>query len=291
MKHHLMIAAMSVGCTNAVEDSTSPATTPDSTESTVDTGLSDTGPTDPDPTDTGSDVAPVANCDVSAMVVNPPFDTVSWEGTGSYDPLGQDITSYSWTLTEQPQGSAVSMPSGSGPDRDGFAPDLAGTYAGQLVVQTADGRVSEPCSITLSSIPATDLWVEMYWSHANDDMDLHLIRGTGSIETNQDCYFSNCTSGLSWGSSGPADDPSLDLDDIPRVGPENINIHHPENITYKVVVHDYPCTGPYDGDNDVTVNIYTRGTLAWTGTHTIAGEDAYVPFAEIDWATGVITSL
>ena len=73
-----------------------------------------------------------------------------------------------------------------------------------------------------------------------------------------------------WGILGDSsDDPSLDLDDIDGLGPENINIYNPQaNGTYTVFVHDYTGSAPSDtlGPNNVTINVYLNGTQAWSGT-------------------------
>lgn len=235
---------------------------------------------------------PIAVCDVSPNPVTPPFEAATWSGADSYDPDGIPITDYNWQLISAPSGSAVTMPSGQA-NRAGFTPDLAGDYVGSLIVTNADGVSSAPCEVTLASTPAQDLWVEMFWAHSNDDMDLHLVRSTGNLNSSKDCYYMNCTTGtgLDWGASGdPADNPRLDLDDIPQTGPENINISDPEATTYTVAVHDYPGT-VYQGANDVTVNVYLSGAMVWTDTRTMTGEDDVEYFAEIDWTSGTVSPL
>lgn len=236
------------------------------------------------------DTLPIAVCDVSPNPVEPPFETATWDGSSSYDPEGHDIVDYSWALISAPSGSSVRMPTGSEATRGGFTPDFAGDYIGQLVVTTDDGRRSEPCQVTLESIPAEDLWVEMFWQYSGDDMDLHLLEPGGAIETNGDCYFANCTGGLSWGAAGTADDPYLDLDDISGTGPENINIAAPNSGTYTVLVHDYPGSW-YDGANQVTVRVYINGAKLYDQTKSISGDDTYTYFASINWNTGSVTPL
>ncbi|MDP6933452.1 MAG: hypothetical protein QGG40_11080 [Myxococcota bacterium] len=243
-------------------------------------------PEDPD--------APIAVCEVSPNPVAPPFESAAWVGVDSYDPNDEAITDYEWTLLTIPSGSTATMPSG-GANRTGFVPDLAGDYVGQLVVTNESGVQSDPCEATLESIPAEDLWVEMYWETDGDDMDLHLLAPGGSIESNSDCYFMNCVDygwgTLDWGTSGDStDDPTLDLDDITGTGPENINIESPEEDVYTVVVHDYPGSS-YTPDNDVTINVYLNGSMVWTDTRAISGEDTYTVFAEIDWGAGTVTSM
>lgn len=240
---------------------------------------------------------PVAVCDVTPNPVTPPFQAATWDGSGSYDPDGLALT-YSWQLVSQPAGSAVSLPSGS-PDNPllaGFTPDLAGDYVGELTVTNEHGNTAT-CQATLTATPTQDMWVEMYWQYSGDDMDLHLLAPGGSLRTDQDCYYANCVDygygwgTLDWGQQGFAgDDPRLDLDDIPGTGPENINIDQPADGVYTVVVNDYPGS-VYTAGNDVTVNIYLGGSLVWTDTRTITGENSDNFYAKIDWATKTVTGL
>jgi len=241
---------------------------------------------------------PVADCSVSPNPVTPPFEEARWDGRESYDPNGLEITDYNWTLASQPEGSAIRMPPGNTAVREGFVPDLAGEYIGQLVVTNENGVQSEPCQTTLESIPAEDLWVEMYWTQASDDMDLHLVRPGGTYESRtDDCYYSTCVgTSPDWGDrNSPADDPSLDLDDIPGTGPENINILQPESGAFTVYVHDYEGSNgwgaDYNGTNQVTVNVYLNGSMVWTNTKGVSGDDTVTAFCSINWETGVVSTM
>ena len=232
---------------------------------------------------------PVAVCSVDPNEILAIHESADWIGSSSYDPDGS-IMSYSWTLYSAPAGATSTMPGGTA-NRRGFTPDVAGEYVGELIVTDNDGLVSEPCYTTLVATAGDGLWVETFWTYSGDDMDLHLLDDGGILTTSSDCYFAICTwGGLNWGSSGAADDPILDLDDIPGTGPENINIDSPARGTYTVYVHDYPGSS-YIGRNDVTVNVYLAGRLVWTDTRNINSEGCYEPFVEVTVPGGATTSL
>lgn len=233
---------------------------------------------------------PVAVCSVTPVEVQAHEDNATWIGVESFTPDGEPITNYEWTLIGRPAGSTASL-SGSGANR-AFFPDLAGIYTAELTVATASGLRSEPCTTTLLAFPGQSLWIELFWSHSGDDMDLHLLAPGGTLTTNGDCFYWNCVGGgLDWGlPSVSEDDPSLDFDDIPGKGPENINVWEPANGTFSVYVHDFPGHW-YDGDNNVTVNIFVFGVLAWTETRILSGDDIYHPFAEVEFPSGVVTPL
>lgn len=256
----------------------------------TDTDLTPTPPGPPTPPVPAN--APSATCSVAPNPVTPPFEAATFTGTGT-DPGGLALT-YDWQLTEKPVGSAATMP-GGGATRSGFVPDLAGTYVGQLIVTNTAGVASAPCEAELEAIPAQDLWVEMYWDQAGDDMDLHLLAPGGAPRTNLDCYFVNCDGGavLDWGTPNfDPDNPRLDLDDVPGVGPENINIDAPAGGGgYTVMVHDYPGGITDPQSTSVTVNIYLNGVLEWSDTRTITGEDTDTYFAVIDWQSGTVSPL
>ena len=233
---------------------------------------------------------PIAVCEVDPSPVQPNGGTATWYGSDSYDEEGFAIVNHTWTLMSKPGGSTASMSNG-GANRD-FMPDLAGEYVARLVVTNELGIQSDPCEVVLDAVPGQDLWVQMYWTYAGDDMDLHLVQQGGTLNSSTDCYYGNCVGGmLDWGVLGdPSDNPSLDLDDIQGTGPENINMSNPANGTYEVYVHDYPGS-TYDAGNPVTVVVYIGGSMVWSDTRTITGENSSTPFASISWPSGTVTGL
>lgn len=232
---------------------------------------------------------PIAECSVNPAEIETIHESADWIGNSSHDDDGS-IIEYRWSLISSPDGATATMPAG-GARRRNFIPDVAGEYIGELVVVDNDGLESEPCEATLTATAGEGLWVEIFWTNSGDDMDLHLLDNGGSLLTPSDCYYANCTwGGLNWGAGGPADDPILDLDDIPGTGPENINIDSPAFGTYTAYVHDYPGS-IFSGRNDVTVNVYLGGALVWTDTRNVNSEGCYEPFVEVTVPGGATTDL
>lgn len=233
---------------------------------------------------------PIAVCYATPSEVEANSESTTWYGADSYDTGGRSIISWTWTLVSKPGGSGATMPAGGANRR--FSPDLAGTYVAELIVENDLGEVSEPCTATVEAIPGQDLWVEMYWDASQDDMDLHLLRPGASMRSNPgDCYYANTSP--DWGVRGdPIDDPSLDLDDIPGTGPENININEPyETGDFEVWVDDYSgSTSDAPSNTNVTVNIYIGGVLVYNDTKSCARECADMHFANITWPAGTITA-
>ena len=235
---------------------------------------------------------PVAVCSVSPETVQP-LEPVTWVGNQSFDPMGSEIINWSWTLSSSPAGSTTTMPEGSA-NRGSFTPDIVGEYIAELIVTNEEGVQSAPCLATLSVSNELGLWIEIYWTQSGDDMDLHLIAPGGSYQDLEtDCYYANCTGGLSgnlnWGDqSSTEDDPALVLDDITGTGPEAISLPAPSDGLYTVAIHDYPGS-VNTADNAVTLNVFINDSLAWSDTRNIASEDTVNYFAEITWLNGIGT--
>lgn len=221
--------------------------------------------------------------------------TAFFNGTGSTDPSGLNL-SYSWSLASASGSSESLTPSGSVANPS-LLLDVGGTYSATLVVTNTNSQASQPCTATVEAIPNENFRVELSWANSGDDLDLHLLRAqpAGAPRGDGDCYYANCQGAfglLDWGVPGTADDnPSLDLDDISGIGPENINIVQPAGAPYdgwyEVFVHDYPGSS-FTPSNPATVNIFLNGVLAQTYNFSVSGEDSDYYVAKIQWPTGQI---
>jgi hypothetical protein len=239
--------------------------------------------------DTDTSAGPPPDLSIEPTTVAPPFETAVLQAGAS------DVTvaSYTWTLATRPEGSSATLYEDRGPTA-WLTPDLAGNYEVQLVVLDIEGNSSVPASAWLSATPSQALWVEMFWTVSPDDMDLHVLAPGGELESDTDCYYANCVGGgPDWGVEGDnTDDPTLDLDDIPGVGPENINIDQPHDGEFQVWVHDYQgSTADTLGHNSVTVQVYLDGVLAWKDTKTISGDDTDTPYCSVTYPEAVVTAL
>ena len=145
--------------------------------------------------------------------------------------------------------------------------------------------------VRAASIPFDDIHVELSWDIDVSDVDLHLVnQGAGLFDQTQDCYFGNCVSGLDWGVSGPAGNPTLDLDDVQGFGPENVNIEAPtDGATYKVSVHYWSDDGL--GSTTATIRIYLSGQLQFEAAQSLNTTGRTWDVADIAWPSGTITPL
>jgi hypothetical protein len=228
-----------------------------------------------------------------------PLDDVVLTGTDSQAAVaGKLITSYAWTIVQKPVESSIQLTqpgametgfffSSSGGNYQGL--DVAGTFVVRLEVTDEDGLTStNDARVTLNAVPSERLHVQLTWDTPVNDIDLHLIRGSGPYCSAQSCYYANCKptsfnrpnwDGLPGHTAG---DPTLDVDDLGGYGPENINIDQPIDSTYTVGVHFYSGNQP----NNSTLKIFVNGGLAYEATRLLSSSDDFWEVAQIQWSQG-----
>lgn len=240
---------------------------------------------------------PTAQITVTQETVNPPHEETNLSGITSFVENDSTIECYEWELLTKPEGSKNNLSQVREKDI-AFKPDLFGDYKLQLTVQNSYG-IKNTTETVIHAIPQQELWIEMFWKIPKDDMDLHVLRGgkpwnDAKGKDEFDCGYGNCIGGehnVDWGIKGDINDnPRLDLDDLPNTGPENINIMTPATETLVIGVHDHT-SHTYLGSNAVTIRVYFKQQLVWTGTKDVTGEDIFVPFATIDTQTGIVSPL
>jgi hypothetical protein len=244
----------------------------------------------------------VANTAASPAVQ--PLDDVVLSGDQSVPGVGAaSITSWQWSIVEQPAESSVTLATPTSVDT-GFTfsstqgevagVDVAGTFRVRLVVTDENGGVSENDAIvTLNAVPTGGVHVQLTWDTSSNDLDLHLGNGF-NVDwcSNQDCYYGNCElSGPNWdGAAGfTVGDPVLDIDDTRGFGPENIRIEEPIDASYIVGVHSYSGEGGGPGFSPAvaTVKIYLGGALAQTFTGPFDAKDQFWRVARVEIVDGV----
>jgi hypothetical protein len=103
-----------------------------------------------------------------------------------------------------------------------------------------------------------DLRLTLSWDMAGKDLELHLLRAPGALNSmTDDCTWFTCMgpTGLEWGVAGDAtDNPRKDIDNTGSFGPENIFLDRAPAGTYYVLVEHWGSTGePSTADIDVII--------------------------------------
>lgn len=208
---------------------------------------------------------------------------VHLDGTASTEPLGGPL-SYWWEVVRRP---TAADPARQPEPRDEAEADLwidaAGTWEVTLQVTSELGVPSVPEKCVIEAVPVDELHVELSWGGATSDLDLHLADGEAAFFSVPG-DVSWCNRNPDWGTAGVADDdPRLDVDDDDGFGPENVNVASPADGTYLVRVHHFD-----DGDDgSVTANVqvFTYGTLAWSGSKVLARNDVW-EVGQVNWPDG-----
>ncbi len=182
-----------------------------------------------------------------------------------------------------------------------FFLDLAGSYTLRADPVGGDGKpVCDTSVVVVEARPSSAIHVQLVWHNPLDsdetdtclscgaDVDLHLARADAEwFDEQLDCHYRNRTP--DWGASGPAHDPTLDIDDVNGAGPENINLREPENTTYRVGVHYFDSHGFMTAW--ATVRIFIRGELVWEGVQRPLDDRDFWDVATISWPDGVVETI
>lgn len=210
--------------------------------------------------------------------------SLSLDGSASYDPLGAVPLTYRWDIVQRPlaaDGNREIEP----PDQaiGALVIDAAGVWEIALQVTNALGTPSVPAKCTIEALPVDELHVELAWSGATSDLDLHLAEGDAPLyDVPGDVSWCNATP--DWGVVGePADDGHLDLDDDDGFGPEQVGVNVPADGTYPVRVHLYD-----DGEDlavTATVSVFARGVLVWSGSKVMLRNQVW-EVGQVNWPDG-----
>ncbi|MBK7864105.1 MAG: PKD domain-containing protein [Archangiaceae bacterium] len=191
--------------------------------------------------------------------------------TAASSPAGRPITCQ-WSVVSRPATSTGTFSAPTSCVSSNYLADVVGTHTLRFTVTDSMG-LSTSCTLDVVVNALGNLWIELTWNR-NDDLDLHLSHPSAGNSHNAngwafnaggfDCYFGDTNP--SWDAAGIADDPSLDLDDTSRKGPENIRVNTPVTThDYNVGVHWY---SQVNAANNVTatVKVYCSNVLVTTQT-------------------------
>ena len=131
-----------------------------------------------------------------------------------------------------------------------------------------------------------NLLVTLTWPALGTDVDLHLLRPGGQMDSDSDCYYSN--KNPDWGAAGiTCDDPSLDVDCITQCTVEHISLNKLENGSYSVKVHYF---SDHDkGPTSPSVTVWLQGVSYSFGPQTLTDDDTW-DVCTIDWPSKTVGS-
>ena len=205
-------------------------------------------------------------CGVSAVC--PASMTVAANSTVTLAPtiMVTGVPTCAWGIASRPMTSSGSFSAPTSCASTTYFADVAGSHLVRFTASDVTGGSAE-CTTEITVRPNGNLWVELTWDKPND-VDLHLLHpsaGDGSLPGSWgkfpwDCSFTNDKP--NW-MGPPAENPSLDRDDVALTGPENTRIDSPSrSLIYTVGAHmfNYRAGSPVTS----TVKVYCAGQLVAT---------------------------
>jgi hypothetical protein len=143
-------------------------------------------------------------------------------------------------------------------------PVFCGTNTVRVVCSNANGHRVYVRQLQGTQCPAggRDLRVTLGWDNLGTDMELHLVRAGGHINTDpDDCTWYTCVSRQpAWGADA-MHDPRKDVDNTGYYGPENIFLDSAPPGTYNILVEFWGTGAPSTNEVDVTIRERTVAHL------------------------------
>jgi hypothetical protein len=175
---------------------------------------------------------------------------------------------------------------------DADVPLFCGTQQVGYSFAAGSARSYFRTSVTYSGCTAAQLRVQLSWDTGPDsDIDLHLLRPGGSVNTSNDCYYGNCQGGgLDWGVAGTAGNPILDVDDTQGYGPENIVIGSgAESGSFRIIVRNFDGTP----NTKATVKVFLNEVEVqrWTSLNLDSGVRDYWQVGNVNVVSGTTTTI
>ena len=226
-----------------------------------------------------------------------PLQVLVLDGSGSFDPSGDQIVEYIWEIVEAPDRAINGVRAFSGdPENPAMAEyflPLAGRYRICLSVVDDTGLEcldTQEC-VTVVAIPEEAIAVELTWDNPTDpdqsdqegsDVDLHFVKMPAPwFDPVYDAYYAN--EEPIWN----PENPSLDIDDTDGVGPETVQLDNPDDCQWYAVGAHY--FREQWGTAWPNVRIFINGRLVdEIVNQPLFSTDDFWDIARIHWPTGTV---
>lgn len=167
------------------------------------------------------------------------YDAVCLDGTGSYDPNGDDL-SYNWSIISKPEGSDAELDNPIS-DQPCFTADKVGDYVVQLIVN--DGELdSEPDTVTISAEGNTAPVAEAGTDQTVAVGENVFLDGIGSLDPDDDPIS------FTWSIISKPEESLAELDDAAIINP-CFTADKVGDYVVQLIVND----GELDSDPDTVV--------------------------------------
>lgn len=237
------------------------------------------------PLTAGVNLQPVAEPGDDRQVA--PGTRVTFDGSASHDPDGDEPLTFSWKLLDRPPESGAAIAGGDTANPE-LVPDEPGAYVVELVVTDSAGLASRPRRVTVSAITSDRMLVELVWDHPIADLDLHLRPEGEEFQGPKDCFFAQLRP--DWGVQGDQSDDPLHLGDrLSGFGPERVVHENPPDGRYLATVVYKSAQGAAQTSATATVRVFLYGVIQREVKHTFSKPGEVWNAALIGWPNGAVT--